>query len=172
MSDSILFLDLATITGWCEGAPRQKPTSGRLRLGRVGASDAEVLGTMLGWLADRLTEQRYSRVVYEAPVGPGKKGKTTFQTQRRLLNLCGVVEAVSFQTGHPVYQASVQSIRKMVIGDGRPEDPKAAVIAAMKREGFAPADDNEADAICGWIYATRMQDRIDPPLLRKVRARR
>ncbi|MGA0615912.1 hypothetical protein [Paracoccus sp. KR1-242] len=169
MSEDILFLDLATQMGWCEGAPEARPVSGTMRLGRKGATDAEVFGTMMAWIGDRLSEKRYARVVFEAPVGPGMAGKTQFKTARRLGGLCAIVEAVCHLTGHPVYQASASSIRKQVLGDGRPENPKEAVIAHVQSLGFQPKDDNEADAIAGWLYACAVQDQKDPPLLRKSR---
>lgn len=172
MSEAILFLDLATTTGWCEGAPGSRPASGSRRLGRTGASDAEVFGLTLGWLGDMLTSRRYAKVIFEAPVGPGMAGRTNFKTMRRLNGLCAIVEAVCHQTGHPVFQASAMSIRKVVLGTGKPENPKQAVIAEMRRRGFDPADDNEADAIAGWIYACTIIDQRDPPLPRKTRATR
>lgn len=153
MSDPILCLDLATQMGWCEGAPGQQPASGSIRLARTGASDAEVFGGLLAWIGNALTARRFAHVVFEAPVGPGLAGKTNFKTMRRLNGLCALVEGVCHQTGHPVAQASAMSVRKTVLGIGRPEDPKAAVIAAVRERGFDPADDNEADAICLWLHA-------------------
>lgn len=169
IGDQILFLDIATRTGWCVGAPGAVPTSGTCRLGRTGAKDAEVFGAMLAWLGGLLTEARFARVIFEAPVGPGMVGKTNFSTMRRLNGLCAIAEAVCHQTQHPVYQASAASVRKVVLGNGRPKDAKAAVMAEIRARGFDPADDNEADAIAGWLYACAMADRNDPPLLRKAR---
>lgn len=166
----ILFLDLATTTGWCEGAPGEKPVSGRFRLCRSGGDDAEAFGTLMRWLGDKLIATRYERVVYEAPVGPGmdRSGLTNWKTKRRLIGLCAVVDAATYLTSHPVFEASAITIRKHVLGTGRPVDPKKAVMAAMKLEGFAPADDNEADAIAGWIYATSITERQSMPLLRNA----
>lgn len=169
IGDQILFLDIATRTGWCVGVPGAVPSSGTFRLGRTGAKDAEVFGSMLAWLGGLLTEGRFARVIFEAPVGPGMAGKTNFSTMRRLNGLCAIAEAVCHQTGHPVFQASAASIRKVVLGNGRPENPKAAVMAEIRARGFDPADDNEADAISGWLYACEMAERNDPPLLRRAR---
>lgn len=171
MSEAILFLDLATKTGWCDGIPDARPESGTMKLGRTNASDAEVFGNLMAWLGARLSDRRYARVVYEAPVGPGMKGKTQYKTARRLGGLCSIVEGVCHLTGHPVYQASASSIRKAVLGNGRPENPKEAVIAHVRHLGFEPQDDNEADAIAGWHYACLLQDQKDPPLLRKARGK-
>ena len=169
MVERILFLDLATRTGWCDGVLGQRPESGTIRLGRTGAADAEVFGAMMAWIGGRLDAVRYARVVFEAPVGPGMAGKTQYKTARRLGGLCAVVEAVCHLTGHPVYQASASSIRKAVLGTGRPEDPKQAVIAHVRSLGFDPADDNEADAIAGWLYACADFEKKNPPLIRAAR---
>lgn len=167
--DRIIFLDIATQMGWCVGAPGEVPRSGTLRLARKGAPDEAVFGGMMSWLGALLTESRFARVVFEAPVGPGMAGKTNFATMRRLTGLCAISEAVCHQTQHPVYQASAASVRKVVLGNGRPKDAKAAVMAEIRARGFDPADDNEADAIAGWIYACSIADRNDPPLIRKAR---
>lgn len=166
MNDRILFLDIATQMGWCMGAPGARPTSGTRRLGRKGAPDEAVFGDMLSWLGELLTEARFARVVFEAPVGPGMAGKTNFKTMRRLNGLCAIAEAVCHQTRHPVFQASAASIRKVVLGNGRPKDAKAAVMAEMRARGFDPSDDNEADAIAGWLYTVAHVDKVEPPLLR------
>ncbi len=164
----ILFLDIATTTGWCEGAPGARPESGTLRLCKTGGADAEAFGGLLRWLGDRLTARRYLRVVFEAPVGPGmdRAGVTNWKTKRRLIGLCAVAEAVAHSTGHPVFEASAMTIRKHVLGSGRPAEPKKAVMAAMRLSGFDPKDDNEADAIAGWIYACSVTERQSMPLLR------
>ena len=138
---------------------------------QTGGDDAEAFGGLLRWLGDRLTAKRYLRVVFEAPVGPGldRAGVTNWKTKRRLIGLCAVAEAVAHATQHVVYEASAMTIRKHVLGIGRPAEPKKAVMAAMRLEGFDPKDDNEADAIAGWIYACSITDQQSMPLLRDAR---
>lgn len=172
MSEPILFLDLATQMGWCEGVPGGKPASGTFRLGRSGAPTPIVLGGLVHWLGERLSSRRYAFVIFEATIGPsvGKgKIKTSYATTSRLERLAGVCEGLCAATGHDVFQATAQTIRKQVLGVGRPENPKAAVIAAMRQRGFSPKDDNEADAIAGWLYACADFEKKNPPLLRNAR---
>lgn len=156
MSGSILFLDLATTTGWCEGIPGEKPTSGKLRLAPEGSPSAAKHGGLLAFLGTRLTTFRYRAVVYEAPRDPRHMGnKTTMNVAMMLIGMTGVVEAICHQTGHHrVMTSDVHAIRKHLLGY-RPQagDAKKEVIAKLRTLGFDPADDNEADAIAGWLHA-------------------
>jgi hypothetical protein len=161
MSLPILFLDLATTTGWCEGAPGEKPTSGKIRLAPEGSPIAAKHGGLLAFLGTRLTAFRYRAVVYEAPRDPRHMGnKTTMDTAMMLIGLTGVVEAVCHQTGHHrIMTADVHAVRKHLLGC-RPQagNAKHEVIAKLKTLGFAPSDDNEADAIAGWLHTCSVLD--------------
>lgn len=170
MTAPVLFLDLATTTGWCEGVPGEKPTSGTMRLAPEGSSTAAVFGGMLDFLATRLTAFRYRLIAYEAPMDP-RHMKTNVKTARILLGLPAVVEAVAYQTGHHrLREASVHDVRKFLLG-GRPAkgDAKRAVCDRLRVLGYAPKDDNEGDAIAGWLYACAQIDQriaaLSTPLL-------
>lgn len=159
MNGGILFLDIATQTGWCEGLPGEKPVSGTIRLAPEGSKPAAIYGGMLAFLGARLTAFRYRMIVYEAPMDP-RHMKTNINTARVLLGLPAVVEAVAHQTGHhAIREASVHDVRKLLLGR-RPAkgDAKRDVIAAVRARGFDPADDNEADSIAGWLYAVAQVD--------------
>lgn len=159
MNGGILFLDIATKTGWAEGLPGERPVSGTYRLAPEGAKPAAIFGGMLAFLGARLTAFRYRMIVYEAPMDP-RHMTTNINTARVLLGLPAVVEAVAHQTGHhAIREASVHDVRKHLLG-GRPPngEAKAAVIAAVRGLGFDPTDDNEADAIAGWAYAVSLVD--------------
>lgn len=162
MTGSILFLDLATTMGWCEGVPGEKPTSGKLRLAPEGSATAAKHGGLLAFLGTRLTAFRYRAVIYEAPRDPRHMGsKTTMSTAMLLIGMTGVVEAVAHQTGHHrIMTSDVHEIRKHLLGF-RPQsgDAKIQVINKLRTLGFDPADDNEADAIAGWLHASALLDR-------------
>lgn len=156
MNGGVLFLDLATTMGWCEGIPGTgaRPISGTQRLAPKEAGPAGIFGGMLDFLAQRLTTFRYRAIVYEAPMDP-RHMKTNLNTARMLLGLPAIVEAVAHQTGHwRVMEASVHDVRKHLLGR-RPAagDAKRSVIEALRAQGYDPRDDNEADAIAGWLYA-------------------
>ncbi|MDF3606532.1 hypothetical protein PE067_10510 [Paracoccus sp. DMF-8] len=167
----ILCLDLATTTGWASGVPGERPVSHKVRFGKTGADDGEVIGKLMQWLGDYITSTDFGMVVFEAPVGPGMAGRTNFKTMARLVGMCKAVEAVCYLHNVPVYQASAATIRKEVLGTGRPENPKAAVMAEMRARGFDPADDNEADALALYFYASALlSDHTTKP--RKAATRR
>ena len=158
MSGSILCLDLATTMGWCEGVPGEKPTSGTFRLAPVGSSAAAVHGGLVDWLAKRLTTFRYRMVVYEAPLDPRwSKQPRSAATARLLLGLCGITEGICHQTGHTVKEADVSGVRMHVLGARPPKgEGKTLVMQRLRLLGHEFRDDNEADAIAVWLYATAL----------------
>lgn len=157
MTAPVLFLDLATTTGWCEGVPGEKPTSGTMRLAPPGSSPAAIFGGLLDWLASRLTTFRYRMIVYEAPFDP-RHMKTNINTARVLLGLPAIVEAVAHQTGnHRIKEASVHDVRQHLLGRRPPKgEAKRVVMDRLRVLGYSPKDDNEGDAIAGWLYATAL----------------
>ena len=160
MSGSIIFLDLARTTGWCEGVPGERPTSGTIRLAPSSAAAGEVYGGMIQFLAPRLQSFRYRVVSFEAPFDT-RHMKTNFNTARLLLGLPAIAEGVCHLTGHHnVREVSVNDVRKYLLGT-RPAkgEAKKAVIAKLNELGFDPKDDNEADAIAGWLYVCA---RVEP----------
>lgn len=165
MNGGILFLDLATVTGWCEGAPGEKPISGTLRLAPEGSNNAAVFGGLIAFLGQRLTAFRYRKIVYEAPMDP-RHMKTNIKTARMLIGMPAIVEGIAHQTGHhSISEVQVQDPRKHLLGyiprrekGGRNDAQKRPVIERLTALGFDPADDNEADAIAGWLYACALVD--------------
>lgn len=165
MNGGVLFLDLATTMGWCEGVPGtgDRPMSGTIRLAPEGSPPAAVFGGLLDFLITRLTTFRYRLIVYEAPMDP-RHMKTNINTARILLGMPAIVEAVAYQTGHhALREASVNDVRKSLLGyiprrakGDAPAAQKAPVIAELRACGYEPKDDNEADAIAGWIFACKL----------------
>lgn len=169
MNGGILFLDIATTTGWAEGLPGERPISGRLRLVSDGGPNYEAYDKLHDFLIDRFKLNRYRAVIFEKPMSPSHMaGRTTAATIRRLIGLCEVAEWVCRRSGYygsSVMTADVHDVRKHLLG-GRPAkgDAKREVIAALRGLGFDPADDNEADAIAGWLYAAAQVDpKAAPP---------
>lgn len=161
MSGSILCLDLATQMGFCEGEPGEKPTSGTVRLAPKGSSSAAVYGGLVDWLATRLTTFKYRMVVFEAPIDPRwQKQPRSAATARLLLGLCGITEGICYQTGHfRVMEANVQDVRFHVLGVKPPSGQgKPMVMDRLRVLGHQFKDDNEADAIAVWLYATALAD--------------
>lgn len=160
MSGPILFLDLATTTGWCDGVPGERPTSGTIRLAGSGGPNPEAYDTIYQFMDDRLRLTRYQMIAIEAPQSPSHMaGRTNVNTARRLIGLCEVVEWVAYRHGYfgrRMVEARVDDVRRHLFSGSRPPkgEAKAYVIDRVKALGYAPADDNEADAIAGWLYAS------------------
>lgn len=151
----ILSLDIATNMGWCRGEPVGKPVYGSIRLAKTGASDAEVAASAIKWMAEQLKIFKPRMIVYEAAIPPRRKdGQTNFSTSKRLLGLPFLIEGVAYLSGvYNVKTGHVMSARKVFLGKGKPENPKAAVLARCRELGYSPPDDDAADAICLWHYA-------------------
>lgn len=160
MTGSILCLDLATQTGWCEGVPGQRPTSGTMRLAPPGARNAECYDSLNQFLDDRLRLTRYRMIVFEAPLPPPHaKGNTNIHTTRRLMGLCEVTEWIAHRHnyfGNSCKEARVDDVRRYVLAGQRPEkgEGKKVVMQRLKAMGYSFTDDNEADAIALWLYAS------------------
>lgn len=84
--------------------------------------------------------------------------KTNINTARMLIGMPAIVESVAYQTNHfTVKEASVHDVRKHLLG-GRPPkgEAKRVVMDRLRVLGYSPQDDNEGDAIAGWLYATAL----------------
>lgn len=150
---SVLALDLATRTGWAFARPGT-PAHGTVHLprgggpgslGSVNASLADALGDLL-----KLHDPRV--IVFEAPA-MHMAGRSP-HTARMLIYLAGVVELVAYRWSIPVFEAQVQSVRKTLGITKGPTDKdwKAGVIRWCRAQGYAPGDDNQADALALLAY--------------------
>ncbi len=140
----ILALDLGATTGWAFGCPG-KPT--RYGVEEFTGTRTERLGAFLSWLTLQLGMEIYRDldvVVYERPFARGAAAI------RSLWGMAGVVEAVSQEHGVAVVDAEVQTVKKFV---AKGHAAKHAVIAAMRRRGYEPEGEHDADALAVLTYA-------------------
>lgn len=152
----ILALDLATTSGWAEGPIDGTPRYGSERFAPAGAARAAVLGKAITYFQRRFMAFRPAVVVFEAPLPPSfMRGHTNFNTSRTLLALPGIIEGLCAINGiDRVMEAKVSDIRRFFIGGNpRGEEGKKQTIARLVSMGFAPQDDNAADALALWHYA-------------------
>lgn len=146
---SVLFLDLATVLGWAEGEPGERAVSGTHRLAPAGSSPGKILSGYLDFLVPRMAF-RPARIVFESPF----INKMNANTTRILWSLGGITEMVGHRYGIPVMEANLNTIRKQMLGFvPRGDGVKETVISHVKSLGYVPADDNEADALLGWMFA-------------------
>jgi len=136
----ILALDLGTTTGWAMRAPSGLVTSGRqsFKPGRYDGGGMRYL--------------RFSRWMDE--IGEGGLSGIWFEEVRRHAGtdaahvyggLMATLTSWAELRGIPYAGVPVGTIKKHATGKGNAN--KQAMIAAAVARGFAPADDNEADAL-------------------------
>lgn len=186
----ILAFDLATCTGWCEGAGDTLPQLGHVRMPDTKEEVGPFLDFFFRW-ADRkvcelLEELEHGHaddvgivavdatalvVVFEAPLLPKAKiddrghlrqAPTTIATTRKLQGLAGVLEMVCYRRRVKCREAHLQTVKKELAGNGRAD--KADMMAAAKRCGLAPKVEDEADAFGVWIVGMRAYARHFGPI--------
>lgn len=153
-SPLVLALDLSTRTGWACGRAGAEPDHGVLPLpsaighGAIGSSFMDQLYALF-------QVQHFERVVMEAPLPP--VGQTHANTARIQYGLAFVTEVFCDRRSIPVREARPDDWRKAVLGRARfggTDKAKAACIAWCQAQGWDPQDDNAADALALWRYAT------------------
>jgi hypothetical protein len=79
---------------------------------------------------------------------------STVTTLRVLIGLCAVVEELAHSRGgYDVREARVTDIRRHFIGANlKRKAAKEVTIETCRRLGWAPCDDNAADALALWHY--------------------
>lgn len=165
-TDGILALDLATVTGFAYGdLPDSLPTPlevaggvriptvthGTFRSGDSKTEDKIFFKTFFNWLDDHITFFNPRLIIFEAPIHTG--GRTSFQTARRLMGLATLVDTLCGLRDVPIAkEADIATIKKHFTGSGRAKKPD--MIRQCHALGWQPNDDNAADAIALWHFAT------------------
>jgi hypothetical protein len=91
-------------------------------------------------------------VVFETPFARGRAAT------RSMWGMAGVLEACVSETGKPLVDVSVPTIKKFATEYG--QAPKNDMIAAARRFGYRGGNDNEADAFCLLRYAEANLERV------------
>lgn len=140
----VLALDLSARTGWAYGHDHEAPAAhGVWKLGDTSSLGARA-SLLAGGLQDAIMLLQPRLVILEAPLPlPAQNHMTSARSQ---LGLAVVAEMVCHEQAVPAEEASAQDARKLVLGKSRGWD-KDAILAWCKREGWAPVDHNDADAM-------------------------
>jgi Holliday junction resolvasome RuvABC endonuclease subunit len=148
MRGATLALDLGTTTGWALQLP-----DGHISTGTVSLNQTRYDGGGMRFL-------RFRRWLEQLDLDAGPIEAVYFEEVRRHVgtdaaHVYGGLLAVltAWCEEHLVaYQGvPVGTIKRFIAGKGNAD--KAAVIAAVQVKGFAPTDDNEADAIAILLWA-------------------
>ena len=154
----VLALDTSTHTGWahCTDVAGQ-PAYGTFdlpgwRRESIGASYAALHNFIVG----KIRVHDITHLIVERPLTVHAhaydKGKNA-DLAAALLGFVAVAECVAGLERIKCHVESPATVRKHFVGNGRPKDPKGAVIARCKQLGWRPRDDNQADALATWDYA-------------------
>ncbi len=171
----ILSLDVATKCGWAVDGPGGKPRLGVFNNPSAGRGRGPVCLHFSNWLYPFAKACNPDMIVAEAPAFGGKtkldeEGKQTGFVMSAavaglLIGLETQVEVVAASLNVEFRSAHVQTVRRHFVGNGRPKNPKAVVMARCRQLGWDPPDDNAADAAALWDWAKSTYDRksMSPP---------
>ena len=159
----VLALDLATVTGWALGRPGDdKPRSGTVRFASKGASQDAIAAGALRWLIAFTKDNPFDQLVIEQEVRKKESWKSSTDADDITRGLIFLARAVAFERGvyRPTF-APVNTVRKFFLGDGSLERDiaKSRTVERCRLLGWAPEDDNAADALAIWAWRCAM---IDP----------
>jgi hypothetical protein len=152
---SILALDLGTMTGWA-----LRSRDGEITSGTVSFKPSRYEGGGIRYLRFRSWLDELTHYV-------GAFGAVHFEEVRRHAGtdaahvyggLLATLTAWCEQREIAYQGVPVGTIKRFATGKGNAD--KAAMIAAVKTRGFAPADDNEADAIAILLWATETRGGV------------
>ena len=155
----ILAFDLATQTGWAHSSgpaikawpddlpgkhgPIDGVNYGSFSCGKPGTIPADKWLEMHEMVHSLLADFQPELVVFEAPI-PVIKGRAV-GTVRLLVGFAVIVEMLARTHHARCLEEHPNSVKKWATGSGRAE--KHEMVAAAEARGWAPANDDEADAL-------------------------
>lgn len=147
-------LDLATKTGIAVGPLGGRPELWTLDLKTKGEAKfhATRLSKIQGLIHHLIAERGVTHIAIEKPfVAAHNSWETTLLTIGLTANVLSWAE----RKGIPVDIFPAQTVAKHFIGSGKMkrDEKKAAVLAECDVRGWAPGDDNQADAAAVWDLA-------------------
>lgn len=153
-------LDLATKTGVCHG-PAGSPRPLLETWSLSAASERPNKLVLLDSMLDRhIFDYKPDMIFYEAPLPMAVMMQigASDSTIQLLRSLVAVVEQACARHGVKVGSWQVQAARHGVMGRGRFKrgEAKKHVMAFCRMLNYMPANDNESDALIGWLYESAM----------------
>ena len=121
------------------------------------------------WLYDFIRTFHVEMLGIEAPMLGGARRRESQDagrgivmnaaTARLLIGLAFDAEVVAYSCGIPCYEDNVQTIRKWLLGEGRPKNPKARVIQYFQSLGWTIKSHDAADATALWAFLKAHRDK-------------
>ena len=132
------------------------------------ATHGQIAAEAIAWTIKLLEHAKPTQIVFEQPLPPNfTGGHTTLNTAMVTMGLPFLMQGIAYKFGlFNVLPVRVSDVRTFFIG-GNVKSAEAEVLTReqCRRLGFAPADDNEADALALWCYQCA---RIKPELAHKL----
>jgi crossover junction endodeoxyribonuclease RuvC len=154
--DTILSLDLGTVTGWAIATQDGSITSGTesFKPQRFEGGGMRYL-RFKRWLAEVRTLAGGLDAVFFEEV----RGHVGVDAGHVYGGFLATVTAWCEHHRVPYWGVPVGTLKKHATGKGNSN--KAGMVAAVRAKGYTPADDNEADAIALLLWAIEMQE-VEP----------
>lgn len=182
----ILFLDVATRTGFAYGPAGRAPESGAFRCAKTGASHGAIFSGALKWLVGFHEEHPIDVLGIEAgAAGSNVEGKTTLKTAEVTHGLSGCFIGMAYNLGiYDIRRVAVSSVRSHFIkaGNLKGEIAKPRVLEKCRALGWVRRDDEDqsfdrSDALAGWSYmewqvAAKHSQPVDDLFLASERRKR
>lgn len=147
-------------TGW-----RVDTLDGKTHGGGWTGTSAHLPGTAGAryseWLCQIISTYKPELIAYEAPVmgGSGRGVTMSMEVSFVLIGLAFLTETIAASYKVRCVRAHVATVRKHLLGSGRPTNPKEAVMARCKLLGFDIANHDEADATALYLWAKATYDK-------------
>lgn len=157
MSDAILALDPATLTGVAYGIPGGTPKLSVWKLREDPDDEPEEIfrrAATLMWR--RMVLEPPALLAIEVPVPPHMaKGVTQHKTSAIMLGLYGLYVGIARARGVKVIPAPIRTWRKCALGVGNlpGEQAKRLMMKRCKALGWEASDHNAAEAAGIWFWA-------------------
>lgn len=153
--NSILALDLATRTGWALWSPGALPEYGSIVFPGTGTGTGLFFAGYADWLTGHI-EQGTGHVIFEGPIKPGPL--SALQATRKTFGLIGITEGICHASDIRCDEANNTKWRSHFFGKGagRRGALKQLCIEECRARGFAPKNDDEADALGILDYAAHV----------------
>lgn len=141
---TILAIDIGQKTGWAYQRDGMPPQYGVERFQRTRHEGAGMIYVRFqAWLIEMVNCVEPTRVYYEEVAFHGKNNQVA--TAHTYGGFMAHIQTVCEKHQIPYGAIPVGTVKKLWTGKGNAAKP--AMIAEAKRRGFAPEDDNAADAL-------------------------
>ncbi|MBX6745534.1 MAG: hypothetical protein IRY87_26175 [Acetobacteraceae bacterium] len=149
---AVLALDLGTTTGWA-----LRGQDGRITSGTMTFRPSRFEGGGMRFLRFKrwLTEMKQLSGGIESMVYEQVRRHAGVDASHAYGGWLAILSAWCEHHGIPYQGVPVGTIKRFATGRGNAD--KAAMIAAIRARGFAPADDNEADAVALLLWVIEGQ---------------